>query len=72
MTVSHAEKLRAIIAGGGVTALETAFALKDLASDQADVTVLATNAEFVYRPMTVTGSTSPRTSITHDIEGAVK
>ncbi len=55
MTVESAqpEKLRVIIAGGGVAALETAFALKDLASDQTDVTVLAPNTEFIYRPMTV-------------------
>ena len=47
------EKLRVIIVGGGVAALETALALKDLASEQTDVTVLAPNTEFVYRPMTV-------------------
>jgi sulfide:quinone oxidoreductase len=50
---SHPEKLRVIIAGGGVAALETALALKDLASEQTEVTVLAPNTEFVYRPMTV-------------------
>ena len=50
---SHPEKLRVIIVGGGVAALETALALKDLASEQTDVTVLAPNTEFVYRPMTV-------------------
>ena len=49
----HPEKLRVIIAGGGVAALETALALGDLASDRTDVTVLAPNAELVYRPMTV-------------------
>ena len=42
-----------IIAGGGVAALETALALHDLAPDQTDVTVLAPNTEFAYRPMTV-------------------
>jgi sulfide:quinone oxidoreductase len=51
--VPHPEKLRVIIAGGGVAALETALALGDLASDRTDVTVLAPNAELVYRPMTV-------------------
>jgi len=44
-----------IIAGAGVVALETAFALKDLACDQTDVSVLAPHTEFVYRPMTVGG-----------------
>jgi sulfide:quinone oxidoreductase len=46
-------KLSVIVAGGGVAALETALALADLAPDRTDVTVLAPNAEFVYRPMTV-------------------
>jgi sulfide:quinone oxidoreductase len=49
----HSEKLRVIIAGGGVAALETTLALKDLASEQTDVTLLAPDTEFVYRPMTV-------------------
>jgi sulfide:quinone oxidoreductase len=47
------EKLRVIIAGGGVAALETALALADLAPDLTDVTLIAPNTEFVYRPMTV-------------------
>jgi sulfide:quinone oxidoreductase len=49
----HYKKLRVIIAGGGVAALETALALRELAPDQTDVTVIAPNTEFVYRPMTV-------------------
>jgi sulfide:quinone oxidoreductase len=46
-------KLRVVIAGGGVAGLETALALADLAPDRTDVTVLAPNTEFVYRPMVV-------------------
>lgn len=46
-------KLRVIVAGGGVAALEAVLALADLAGDRTDVTVLAPNDEFVYRPMTV-------------------
>ena len=42
-----------VIAGGGVAALETALALADLAPDRTDVTVIAPNTEFVYRPMVV-------------------
>ena len=49
----HHKKLRVIIAGGGVAALETALALADLAPDLTDVTVIAPNTEFVYRPMAV-------------------
>src|SRR5271154_2279075 len=50
---SSTDKLRVIVAGGGVAALETVLALADLAPDRTDVTVLAPNSEFVYRPMTV-------------------
>jgi sulfide:quinone oxidoreductase len=52
-SASHHEKLRVVIAGGGVAALETALALADLAPDRTDVTVVAPNTEFVYRPMVV-------------------
>jgi sulfide:quinone oxidoreductase len=47
------EKLRVLIAGGGVAALETALALGDLAPDRTAVTVVAPNSEFFYRPMAV-------------------
>jgi sulfide:quinone oxidoreductase len=47
------EKLSVLIGGGGVAALEAALALADLAPDRAEVTVIAPNSEFVYRPMTV-------------------
>jgi sulfide:quinone oxidoreductase len=50
---SPPEKLRVIIVGGGVAAIETALALHALAADHTDVTVIAPNLEFVYRPMTV-------------------
>lgn len=42
-----------VIAGGGVAALEAALALRDLAGERVDVTMLAPEPEFVYRPMTV-------------------
>ncbi len=46
-------RLRVVIVGGGVAALETALALHELAPQQTAITVLAPNEEFVYRPMTV-------------------
>ena len=46
-------KLRVLIAGGGVAALETLLALEALAGPRVQMTVLAPNDEFVYRPMTV-------------------
>ncbi len=44
---------RVLIAGGGVAALETVLALHDLAPELTDVTVIAPNPDFHYRPMTV-------------------
>jgi sulfide:quinone oxidoreductase len=45
--------LEVVIAGGGVGALETALALRQLAGDRVKLTVLAPTADFVYRPMAV-------------------
>src|SRR5580693_4665372 len=50
---SHSDQLRVVIVGGGVAALETMLALADLGRDRTDVTVIAPNTEFVYRPMVV-------------------
>jgi sulfide:quinone oxidoreductase len=47
------QKLRVMIVGGGVAGLEAALALADLAPDLTEVTVLAPNTEFIYRPMVV-------------------
>jgi sulfide:quinone oxidoreductase len=47
------DQLRVVIAGGGVAALEAAFALRALAEDRADVEVVAPETEFVYRPLSV-------------------
>jgi sulfide:quinone oxidoreductase len=44
---------RVVIAGGGVAALETLIALRDLAGDGVDITLLAPEESFTYRPMTV-------------------
>jgi sulfide:quinone oxidoreductase len=44
---------RVVIVGGGVAALECALALSHLAPELTDVTVIAPNSEFVYRPMVV-------------------
>lgn len=44
---------RVLIAGGGVAALEAALALRDLAGDRLNTTLLAPEPEFVYRPLRV-------------------
>lgn len=54
MTIQDSQsKLRVVIAGGGVAALETLLALGALAPERIAATVIAPNAEFVDRPMTV-------------------
>jgi sulfide:quinone oxidoreductase len=49
----HPDRLRVIIVGGGVAALESALALSHLAPELTDVTLIAPDLEFVYRPMVV-------------------
>src|SRR5947209_19631373 len=44
---------RVVIAGGGVAALEGVLALNELAGARLRTTVIAPNAEFRYRPMSV-------------------
>jgi sulfide:quinone oxidoreductase len=44
---------RVVIAGGGVAALETLIALRDLARDRVEITLVAPDESFTYRPMTV-------------------
>ena len=42
-----------VIAGGGVAALEAALALRELGGDRIALTLIASDTEFVYRPMAV-------------------
>ena len=44
---------RVLIAGGGVAGLEALLALRDLAGDRVELTLLSPDREFVYRPMAV-------------------
>lgn len=47
------DRLRVVIAGGGVAGAEAALALKDLAGDRVETTLLSPSGELVYRPMAV-------------------
>jgi sulfide:quinone oxidoreductase len=49
----RSETARVLIVGGGVAALETALALRDLAGGLADVELYAPRSEFRYRPAAV-------------------
>ncbi|MFL5863066.1 MAG: FAD-dependent oxidoreductase, partial [Solirubrobacteraceae bacterium] len=44
---------RVLIAGGGVAGLEALLALRDLAGDRVELTLLSPEKDFVYRPMAV-------------------
>ena len=50
---SRAEAMRVLIAGGGVAGLETLLALRALAGARVELTLVAPNDEFVYRPLSV-------------------
>src|SRR5438128_912101 len=45
--------LRVLIAGGGVAGLETLTALRSLAGQSVELTLVAPEDEFVYRPLAV-------------------
>lgn len=45
--------MHVLIAGGGVAALEATLALRALAEERVDIELLAPDADFVYRPMSV-------------------
>jgi sulfide:quinone oxidoreductase len=47
------ERLHVVIAGGGVAAVETLLALRELAGHRVEMTVLSPEPEFLYRPVTV-------------------
>jgi sulfide:quinone oxidoreductase len=50
---SETTTFRVVIAGGGVAALEAAMALREFAGPRVSLQLVAPNAEFRYRPMSV-------------------
>ena len=47
------DRLHVVIAGGGVAAIESLLALRELASRKVEITLISSEREFVYRPITV-------------------
>ena len=47
------ERFRVVIVGGGVAAVETLLALRALAGDRVELTLLSPERELLYRPVTV-------------------
>jgi sulfide:quinone oxidoreductase len=70
--VPGSERFKVVIAGGGVAALEAALALHDLASELVSITIVAPNAEFVYRPLLVREPFTPSVIATYSVEEIAK
>jgi sulfide:quinone oxidoreductase len=51
--MTREEKFRVVIAGGGVAALEAMIAVRELAEDRVDLTLVAPDMMLVYRPLAV-------------------
>ena len=66
-----ADRLKVLIAGGGVAGIEALLALRDLAGDRVEVTVVAPGPEFVYKPLTVEEPFSPEPAIRLDLAALV-
>jgi sulfide:quinone oxidoreductase len=45
--------VKVVVAGGGVAGLEALLALRDLGGERVELTLVAPDPEFVYRPLTV-------------------
>ena len=63
---------RVVIAGGGVAALETLIALRDLAHDRVDITLVAPEESFTYRPMTVAEPFAKGHARSYELAGIAK
>jgi sulfide:quinone oxidoreductase len=63
---------RVVIAGGGVAALETLIALRDLARGRVDITVIAPDESFTYRPMTVAEPFAKGRAHSYELAGIAK
>jgi sulfide:quinone oxidoreductase len=48
-----ASRVKVLIAGGGVAALEATLALRELAEERVAITLIAPDADFTYRPLAV-------------------
>lgn len=53
MSGQRRDRMRVLIAGGGVAAVEALLALRELAGHRVELTLLSPEREFLYRPVTV-------------------
>jgi sulfide:quinone oxidoreductase len=59
---------RVLIVGGGFAGLEALMALRDLAGDRVELTLVAPIPEFTYKPLTVEEPFSPVVAERHELE----
>jgi sulfide:quinone oxidoreductase len=57
-----------LIAGGGIAGLEALLALRDLAKDRVELTLIAPEPDFVYKPLTVEEPFSAEPAEQHALE----
>ena len=68
---SQISKPRVVIAGGGIAGIEALLALRDLAADRVEVTLVAAEPEFVYKPLIVEEPFGPQPAERHELAPAV-
>jgi sulfide:quinone oxidoreductase len=64
--------MRVVIAGGGIAGLETLLALRELAGDRVEPTVISPQPDFTYRPMTVEEPFSLQPAERHELAPLVE
>ena len=64
--------LRVVIAGGGVAALETLFALRSLAGDLVDLELVAAEPRFWYRPLAVAEPFAAARAVSFELAGVAE
>lgn len=59
---------RVVIAGGGIAGLETALALRDQAPEETQLTVVTSDPDFIYKPLTVEEPFTGEPAAHHELE----
>lgn len=71
MHAASDQRPRVVIAGGGIAGLEAALALTDLAGDRAQLTLIAPEPEFVFKPLAVEEPFTYTPAERHDLDPAL-
>jgi sulfide:quinone oxidoreductase len=67
MNAGRDDAMRVLIVGGGIAGLEALIGLRHLAGDRVEITLVAPEPEFTYKPMTVEEPFSPMPAERHDL-----